>query len=142
MAKIINVLEKTSQAGKKYYIITAEGLEHQILSYNPLKMGEDVDPANLELNDKGDTYKFKGGTNGKTWQDRKSGSSYVRNDELIVSQVAFKAVIDLATHDKLDLFDEKGQFRENLVISLCTGMGRAMMKTAEAIKPAANPAKT
>lgn len=142
MGKVLNVLEKTSQAGRQYFVITAEGLDKQIISYNKLAVGYDIDPANLELN--GDSFRFKKATDGKTWQDRKAngGSSFVKNDEIIVAQVAFKATVDLVVHDKLDMFDAKGVYREKIITDICTGMAKTMFAVAAALKPAPKTEKT
>lgn len=103
MAKILSVLEKTSQAGKAYYIITCEALDKQIISFNKLALGSDVNPDNLVLNDRGDSYKFKSGTDGKSWQDKKA--SYQKNDDLIIAQVAYKGILELVNGGKMEVSD-------------------------------------
>lgn len=101
--------KRTSKAGRDYYMVEAEGIDKPILSFNFMKLGDQVVPDNLELNDKGDTFKFKAGSNGKAYQANKKG--YERNDDLIVAQVAFKSLVDLAGQGKLDMFDAKGNYR-------------------------------
>lgn len=130
MAKILSVLEKTSQAGKAYYIITCEALDKQIISFNKLALGSDVNPDNLVLNDRGDSYKFKSGTDGKTWQDKKA--SYQKNDDLIIAQVAYKGLLELVNGGKMELID----ITENNIIR----HGTMIKKAAEIIRIMADPA--
>ena len=103
MSKILSVIEKTAQSGKAYYILTCEGMDKQIISFSKLALGADVNPDNLVLNDKGDTWKFKSGTDGKTWQDKKG--AYQRNDDLIIAQVAYKGILELVNGGKLEPHD-------------------------------------
>jgi hypothetical protein len=130
MAKILSVLEKTSQAGKAYYIITCEALDKQIISFNKLALGSDVNPDNLVLNDRGDSYKFKSGTDGKSWQDKKA--SYQKNDDLIIAQVAYKGILELVNGGKMELTD----ITENNIIR----HGTMIKKAAEIIRIMADPA--
>jgi hypothetical protein len=130
MAKILSVLEKTSQAGKAYYIITCEGMDKQIISWNKLAIGSDVNPDNLVLNDKGDTWKFKSGTDGKSWQDKKA--AYQRNDDLIIAQVAYKGILELVNGGKMEVSD----INENNIIR----HGTMIKKAAEIIRIMADPA--
>ena len=130
MAKILSVLEKTSQAGKAYYIITCEALDKQIISFNKLALGSDVNPDNLVLNDRGDSYKFKSGTDGKSWQDKKS--AYAKNDDLIIAQVAYKGLLELVNGGKMELTD----ITENNIIR----HGTMIKKAAEIIRIMADPA--
>ncbi len=130
MAKILSVLEKTSQAGKAYYIITCEALDKQIISFNKLALGYDVNPDNLVLNDRGDSYKFKSGTDGKSWQDKKS--AYAKNDDLIIAQVAYKGLLELVNGGKMELTD----ITENNIIR----HGTMIKKAAEIIRIMADPA--
>jgi hypothetical protein len=130
MAKILSVLEKTSQAGKAYYIITCEALDKQIISFNKLALGSDVNPDNLVLNDRGDSYKFKSGTDGKSWQDKKA--SYQKNDDLIIAQVAYKGLIDLIIAGK----EEYANLTETMIIR----HGVAIKKASDLIRIMTDPA--
>jgi hypothetical protein len=132
MSKILSVLERTgANSGKAYYIITCEGMDKQIISWNKLAIGSDVNPDNLVLNDKGDTWKFKSGTDGKSWQDKKA--SYQKNDDLIIAQVAYKGLIDLVIAGKLN-------YDDHITESMIIRHGTMIKKAAEIIRIMADPA--
>jgi hypothetical protein len=132
MAKILSVLERTgANSGKAYYIITCEGMDKQIISWNKLAIGSDVNPDNLVLNDRGDSYKFKSGTDGKSWQDKKA--SYQKNDDLIIAQVAYKGLIDLVIAGKLN-------YDDHITESMIIRHGTMIKKAAEIIRIMADPA--
>jgi hypothetical protein len=138
MAKILSVLEKTSQAGKAYYIITCEEMDKQILSWNKLAIGSDVNQDNLVLNDKGDTWKFKSGTDGKSWQDKKA--SYQKNDDLIIAQVAYKGILELVNGGKMEVSDisETMIVRHGVWIKKASDLIRIMTDPAYAPPAAGN----
>jgi len=125
MSKVLSALENTSKSGNKYYEIACEGVEKKIISFQPFKPGDDIPADKLQLNDRGDSYLVK--------SDNKGGKPYQRNDELIVAQVAYKAIVDLAVAGKVDLF-EKNLYRQDALTLLGTQIGFTIQNVAAALK--------
>jgi len=65
--------------------------------------------------------------------DNKGGKSYQKNDELIVAQVAYKSLVDLAIAGKVDLF-EKNSYRQEALTSLGTQIAFTIRGIAGALK--------
>jgi len=125
MSKVLSALENTSKSGNKYYEIACEGVEKKIISFQQFKPGDDIPADKLQLNDRGDSYLVK--------SDNKGGKTYQRNDELIVAQVAYKAIVDLAVAGKVDLF-EKNLYRQDALTLLGTQIGFTIQNVAAALK--------
>ena len=125
MSKVLSALENTSKSGNKYYEIACEGVEKKIISFQHFKPGDDIPADKLQLNDRGDAYMVK--------SDNKGSKTYQRNDELIVAQVAYKAIVDLAVAGKVDLF-EKNLYRQDALTLLGTQIGFTIQNVAAALK--------
>jgi len=125
MSKVLSALENTSKNGNKYYEIACEGVDKKIISFQHFKPGDDIPADKLQLNDRGDAYMVK--------SDNKGGKTYQRNDELIVAQVAYKAIVDLAVAGKVDLF-EKNLYRQDALTLLGTQIGFTIQNVAAALK--------
>jgi len=125
MSKILSILENTSKSGNKYWEIVCEGVEKKIISFKPFRLGDDLETQGMELNDRGDCYMIK--------TDNKGGKSYQKNDELIVAQVAYKSLVDLAIAGKVDLF-EKNAYRQEALTSLGTQIAFTIRGIAGALK--------
>ena len=125
MSKVLSILENTSKSGNKYWEIVCEGVEKKIISFKPFSLGEEIETQRLELNDRGDAYMIK--------SDSKGGKSYQRNDELIVAQVAYKALVDMAVAGKIDMF-EKNAYRQEALTALGTQMALTIQSIAGALK--------
>jgi len=65
--------------------------------------------------------------------EARGGKSYQRNDELIVAQVAYKAIVDLVVAGKVDLF-EKNLYRQDALTALGTQIGITIQSIAAALK--------
>lgn len=127
MSKVLSALENTSKSGNKYYEIACEGVEKKIISFQPFKPGDDIPADKLQLNDRGDSYLVKSDTKGF------SKGTYQRNDELIVAQVAYKAIVDLAVAGKVDLF-ENNLYRQDALTTLGTQIAFTIQNVATALK--------
>ena len=125
MSKVLSALENTSKNGNKYYEIVCEGVDKKIISFQQFKPGDDIPADKLQLNDRGDAYLVK--------SDNKGGKTYQRNDELIVAQVAYKAIVDLAVAGKVDLF-EKNLYRQDALTLLGTQIAFTIQNVAAALK--------
>ena len=125
MSKVLSALENTSKNGNKYYEIVCEGVDKKIISFQQFKPGDDIPADKLQLNDRGDAYLVK--------SDNKGGKTYQRNDELIVAQVAYKAIVDLAVAGKVDLF-EKNLYRQEALTALGTQIAFTIQNVAAALK--------
>ena len=125
MSKVLSALENTSKSGNKYYEIACEGVDKKVISFQHFKPGDDIPADKLQLNDRGDAYMVK--------SDNKGGKTYQRNDELIVAQVAYKAIVDLAVAGKVDLF-EKNLYRQEALTNLGTQIALTIQNVAAALK--------
>ena len=127
MSKVLSALENTSKNGNKYYEIVCEGVDKKIISFQQFKPGDDIPADKLQLNDRGDAYMVKSDNKGY------AKGSYQRNDELIVAQVAYKAIVDLAVAGKVDLF-EKNLYRQDALTLLGTQIAFTIQNVAAALK--------
>jgi len=125
MSKVLSVLENTSKNGNKYYEIVCEGVEKKIIAFKHFKPGDEIPADKLELNDRGDSYIVK--------SEGKGGKGYQRNDELIVAQVAYKAIVDMAVAGKVDMF-EKNAYRQEFLTALGTQVAVTIQSIAGALK--------
>ena len=125
MSKVLSALENTSKSGNKYFEVVCEGIDKKIIAFKPCKPGDDIPADKLELNDRGDAYMIK--------SDGKGGKNYQRNEELIVAQVAYKALVDMAVAGKIDIF-EKNAYRQEALTALGTQMAITIQSIAGALK--------
>jgi len=125
MPKVLSALESTSKNGNKYFEVVCEGVDKKIIAFKPYKPGDDIPADKLELNDRGDAYIVK--------SDGKGGKNYQRNDELIVAQVAYKAMVDMAVAGKIDMF-EKNAYRQEALAALGTQIALTIQNIAGVLK--------
>lgn len=133
MSKVLSALESTSKNGNKYFEVVYEGVDKKIIAFKPYKPGDDIPADKLELNDRGDAYMVK--------SDGKGGKNYQRNDELIVAQVAYKAMVDMAVAGKIDMF-EKNAYRQEALTVLGTRIAVTIQSIAGALKGSAKSSRS
>jgi hypothetical protein len=95
MAKILAVIPKTYEKDgetKTLYNVTlqkADGTKIGATSFEPIKDGEEIDESRIHPGKRDGEWVI--------WSDKKGGGGkqWVKNDELIIVQVAYKGIIDL-----------------------------------------------
>ena len=102
MAKILSILECTGKEGEKYWDIALEGKDKKAYARKAgLKVGDEIDESRISLSKNGNSYNIR--SEGQGYQDRKS--AYVKNDDLIIAQVAYKGILELVNGGKLEPHD-------------------------------------
>ena len=147
MAKILSILECTGKEGEKYWDIALEGKDKKAYARKAgLKVGDEIDESRISLSKNGNSYNIR--SEGQGYQDRKS--AYVKNDDLIIAQVAYKGILELVNGGKLEPHDitETMIIRHGVWIKKAADMIRIMTdpayngKTPAPVETHAEPVKT
>ena len=147
MAKILSILECTGKEGEKYWDIALEGKDKKAYARKAgLKVGDEIDESRISLSKNGNSYNIR--SEGQGYQDRKS--AYVKNDDLIIAQVAYKGLVDLVIAGKLDFKDitDTMIIRHGVAIKKSSDLIRIMTdpaynaKTPAPVETHAEPVKT
>lgn len=130
MNKVQSVIPGTSEYNGKSTPIwdiacqMTDGTMRGARSYRELKAGDIVEDDDFKRNKKGDGWVI--------WSEKKGGGKpYQRNDELTISQVAFKGMVDLVVGNKLS--------PQELNSDTCIRFATVIKRTAAAITAPANP---
>jgi len=137
MAKILSILECTGKEGEKYWDIALEGKDKKAYARKAgLKVGDEIDESRISLSKNGNSYNIR--SEGQGYQDRKS--AYVKNDDLIIAQVAYKGILELVNGGKLEPHDitETMIIRHGVWIKKAADMIR-IMTDPDYAPPAAGP---
>ena len=137
MAKVVHVktlqFKTGEKAGKDYYILTLEGNDLQAISYEFVKLGDEIPDDKLKLNDKKDMYfiiSSKGNSGGSSYRSQ----GMAKDQENIMAQVVFKAIIELAGIGKIDMFDKQGAYRQIYLANLGSEMAATIRGISTYIK--------
>jgi len=136
MAKILSAIPKTKEwEGKmtpfwEVAVQMSDGTMRGMPAYREMKMGDEIPDSEIRPGKKEGTWciwgEKKGGAVGKQW---------VRNDELMVAQTVFRALVDLHIQGRIQMFDTDSDryFQPNMT-NLGTEMGLTIQNISRNLK--------
>jgi len=127
MAKVLSCIAKQSQDGTKtYYNVALQKGDTQIgaFAFEQVAPGEEVDDSRIVPDKQGTGWIIKSASKGGGFNK----SSYQKNDDLIIAQVAFKGMVELVNGGKMAAKD--------ISTETCVTLAQIIKRTEAAIKVA------